>query len=189
MSDLITPLIKARVKILGLLLLGVLLQTTVASDLRVGGVAPDFMLLLAVCGGLAGGPEHGAFVGFFAGLLSDLLVTNTPLGLAALTYGIVGYGIGLLRANVLPQGRLLAPLMAVIGTAAGVVIYVGVGDLVGQHQLIAEGRSWLLRVALVEAVFNAVLSVPVSWLFDRAARGSKGAEELGADRFVRIPAR
>jgi rod shape-determining protein MreD len=184
-----SPLIRARLRITGLLLLGVLLQTTIASDLRVAGVAPDFMLLLAVCGGLAGGPEQGAIVGFSAGLLSDLLVTNTPVGLAALTYCIVGYGIGLLRANVLPEGWLLTPLMAVIGTAAGVVLYVGAGDLIGQHEMIAEGRSWLLRVALIESAFSAVLSLPVSKLFDRAARGSKGAEELGPERVERIPIR
>ncbi len=175
-----SPLVKARLQILGLLLLAILLQTTGASDLRIRGVAPDFMLLLAVCGGLAGGPEQGTIVGFTAGLLTDLFVTNTPFGLSAFTYCLIGYGVGLLRVNALPEGWVLTPLLAAAATAAGVVIYVGVADLVGQHQLIAEGRSWLLRVALIEAAFNAVLSLPVSKLYERAARGSKGSEALGA---------
>ena len=169
----------AAIRVAAVLFVGVLLQTTVGADLRIKGVAPDLMLLLAVCGGLAGGPEYGAMVGFAAGLLTDVFLTDTPVGLAALTFCLVGFVVGSLRASVIPEGWALTPLIAVLATAGGVVLFVVVGDVVGQSQLTATGSHWLIRVAIVESVFAGVLSVPVARLVDWAATGSLGAEQLG----------
>jgi len=180
----------SRLRIAALLLVAVLVESTLAPDLRLARVAPDVMVLLAVCAGLAGGPEQGAVVGFLAGGLSDLLIDDTPLGLSALACCLVGYAVGVLRANVLPERSwVLTPLVAAVAVATEVVIFAVVGDLVGQGQLLAGGRGWLVRVALIEAFFNAVLAVPVARLFDRAARGSKGAAAIGADRPDRVAAR
>lgn len=170
----------ARLRIAVLLLVGLLVQTTLAADLRVLDVAPDFMVLLAICAGLAGGPEAGAWVGFFAGLATDLFLTATPLGLSALTYCIVGAAAGTLRASVLPEVRIVTPLLALAGTAAAVILFVAFGELLGQSQLLGGGRSWLIRVTAVEALWAAVLSLPINWLYARAARGSVGVERIGS---------
>ena len=60
-----------------------------------------------------------------------------------------------------------------VGTAAAVVLWVGLGDVLGQSQLLDSGRSWLIRVALVEAGWAALLALPVNWLYARAARHSR----------------
>ena len=54
------------------------------------------------------------------------------------------------------------------------LLWVALGDMLGQSQLLDAGRSWLIRVAVVEAGWAAVLALPVSWLYARAARGSSG---------------
>jgi rod shape-determining protein MreD len=176
------PLLAARLRIAGVLVVAVLVQTTIGSDLRVRGAAPDFMVLVAICAGLTGGAEHGAFVGFFAGLLTDLLVTNTPLGLCAFTYCVIGYAVGLLRAGLLPEGWTIRPPVTMVATGAAVALFVGAGDIVGQSQLVVGGASWLIKVALVEAVFNGVLAYPVGRFYERIARNTKGAEAIGAGR-------
>jgi rod shape-determining protein MreD len=176
----VTTQFVARVRIALLLLVTILFQTTLAADLRVGGVAPDLMVLLAICAGLAGGTEAGAWVGFWAGLLADLFLVSTPLGLSALTYCLVGAGVGALRDRILPDSRLLLPLAAVAGTAAAVVLWVVLGDVLGQDQLVATGRSWLIRVAVIEAGWAAVFAWPVGWLYGWAARGSTGAERMAS---------
>ena len=51
------------------------------------------MLLLAISAGIAAGPEWGALTGFIAGIAFDL-VLQTPFGLSALSYCIVGYLVG-----------------------------------------------------------------------------------------------
>lgn len=169
----------ARVRIGLLLFAAILLQTSVGSDLRVGGVAPDVMVLIAVVGGLTGGTEAGAWVGFFAGLLDDLFLT-TPLGLSALTLCLVGAAVGALRTNFLPNSRLLTLVAAFVATASAIALLVGAGDVLGQSQLLAAGRSWLLKVAVVESAWSAVLALPVEWIYRRAARGSAGVEKLGS---------
>jgi rod shape-determining protein MreD len=184
----------ARVRIGLLLVVAIVVQTAVGNDLRVSGVAPDLMVLLTVCAGLTGGTESGAWVGFWAGLLDDLFLTSTPLGLSALTLCLVGAATGALRANLLPSSRLLAPVVAFVATAAAVALLVGAGDVLGQSQLLGAGRSWLLEVGLVESGWSAVLALPVSWVYRRAARGSAGAELLGsalapAARPDRLPVR
>jgi rod shape-determining protein MreD len=177
-----TPHLVARLRIALVLVVAILIQTALGSDLRVSGVAPDLMVLVAVCAGLAGGAEAGAWVGFWAGLVTDLFLTSTPLGLSALTYCLIGAAVGALRTAFLPDSRLIALPAALVGTASAVVLWVALGDVLGQGQLLDAGRSWLLRVLAVEAAWSTVLALPVSWLYARAARGSKGADLVGASQ-------
>jgi rod shape-determining protein MreD len=165
-----------------LLFVAILIQTALGSDLRVSNVAPDLMLLITICAGMTGGTEGGAWVGFWAGLTADMFLTSTPVGLSALTYCLVGASVGALRANYLQERRLLLPVAAFVGTAAGVVLFVAIGDVLGQTQLLDAGRAWLLRVVLVESLWAAVLAVPVGMLYARLAKGSKGTEHMGTGR-------
>jgi rod shape-determining protein MreD len=152
-----------------LLLLAVLLQTTLVGDLRFRGVCPDLMLLIAVCAGLARGPEQGAIVGFTAGLLTDLFLQTTPLGLSALAYGVIGFGVGALRGSMLREGWLLAPLVAFVASAAGVVLFVLAGFTVGQTQLSVGGPVALAKTAALVGAMNALLAIPVARIVARAA--------------------
>lgn len=169
----------ARVRIGVLLFFAILIETTLGSDVRVFGVAPDLMLLLVICAGMTGGTEAGAWVGFWSGLIADMFVTSTPVGLSALTYCLVGAAVGGLRSAYLQDRRLLLPLAALVGTAAGVLMFVAVGDVLGQDQLLDAGRAWLIKVALIEACWAAVLSLPAGLLYAWAARGSQGVARLG----------
>jgi rod shape-determining protein MreD len=178
----VTPVFWARVRIGLLLFVAILIQTTLGSDLRISGVAPDLMLLITICAGMAGGTEGGAWVGFWAGLITDMFLTSTPVGLSALTYCLVGASVGALRANYLQERRLLLPFAAMVGTAAGVVLFVALGDVLGQTQLLAAGRAWLVRVVVIESLWAAVLAVPVGLIYARVARGSKGVEHMGTGR-------
>jgi rod shape-determining protein MreD len=184
----VSPYLKARLRIFLLLLVAILLETTIGSDLRVRGVAPDLMLLLTICAGLTGGAEAGAWVGFVAGLMADLFLTSTPLGLSALTYCLIGAAVGALRAAVLPDAKLIKPAAALVGTAVAVLLWVALGDVLGQSQLLDAGRSWLIRVVVIEAAWATVLALPVGWLYSRAARGSKGADLMGGDPLVVVRA-
>ncbi|HET9691404.1 MAG TPA: rod shape-determining protein MreD [Acidimicrobiales bacterium] len=170
---------RARLRIAALAVLALLVQATVAADLRVAGAAPDLLLVVGLAAAIRGGAAHGVVVGFAAGLLGDLYASGTPVGLEALTFCLVGYGVGALRDNVLPAGRLLTPVLAFAATVAAVVVFVVLGDLVGQHQLVLAGRGALVRVTLVEAAWSALLAVPVSWAYARAGRGSAGVDRLG----------
>jgi rod shape-determining protein MreD len=173
--------LRVTLKVLFVLLLGILVQTIFASDLRVNDVAPDFMMLLAICAGFEGGPDAGAAVGFGAGLLSDLFLQGTPFGLSALAACLAGFVAGWTSANFLREGLSLAPVVAAVGTALGVVLFVVIGYLVGENQLVAPGQSWLVEVAVVEATYAAIFALPAALLMRWALRGSSSVPDvLGA---------
>lgn len=174
-----SPHVSARLRIASMLIVTVLIQTTLGADLRVAQVAPDLMVLVAICAGLTGGAEAGAWVGFWAGLLTDMFLASTPVGLSALTYCLVGAAVGALRASVLQERRSIVIATAFVGTAAAVLLFVAVGDVLGQTQLVGAGRSWLIRVMIVESAWNALLALPVARLYARSARGSVGADRFG----------
>jgi rod shape-determining protein MreD len=176
----VTDVAKARIRMGLLLLFTVLVQTTLGADMRVAQVAPDLMVLLVILAGLTGGTEAGAWVGFWAGLLYDMFLTTTPVGLSALTYCLIGAAVGALRVSVLQERRALLPFAAFVGTAASVLLFVAAGDVLGQTQLLAAGRSWLIRVMIVESLWNAVLALPAGYIYAWAARGSAGADRVGA---------
>jgi rod shape-determining protein MreD len=146
--------------------------------MRIDSVAPDLLALVAICAGLAGGTELGAVMGFFAGLVADLFLTDTAFGLTALTLCLVGAGVGAVRANALPEGWFLTPLIAFAGTLASVIGFLAFADLVGQSQVAHEGSAWVVRVAFIESVVAAVLALPVFRLVSWAARGTTGARRL-----------
>lgn len=159
--------VRTAAKVSALLFVGIIAQTTFGDGLRVDGVAPDLMMLLAVSAGFSGGPDRGAVVGFAAGAVSDLFLQSTPFGLTALAACLIGFAIGWGRANMLTTKFLLGPFVAAAGTAAGVAIFVAIGYIVGQQQLVVGGERRLVEVAFIEAVYSAIFSFPaialMSW--------------------------
>ena len=135
-------------------LLLVVLHTAVFPQLRVFDVAADVLLLVAITAGIAGGPDRGAAMGFAAGLLADLFL-QTPFGLSSLAYCLVGWGVGSFQTRILHATWWIPMLTAAVAGAAGVLLYVLLGAVVGQEQL------WSLRVLPVlgvTALWSAVLA-------------------------------
>ncbi|MGI8983843.1 MAG: rod shape-determining protein MreD [Acidimicrobiales bacterium] len=139
---------------LPIMLLGILLlQTTLLAQLRVFGVMPDLMLLVAVAGGIAAGPTRGAALGFACGMLIDLFLP-TPLGLSALCFTLVGYGVGVANTGVLRSAWYIPMLTAGGASAAGVTLYALIGSVLGERMI----NGHLVTIALVVGLCNAVLA-------------------------------
>lgn len=172
-----SPSAAVRIRLAGFLLLALLLQTTIVPDVRILGVCADLMLLSTACAGLIGGPEMGAIVGFAAGLLTDLFLTTTPLGLTALVFSLIGYAVGSIRRTMLQEGWLLAPATAFVASSAGVIAFVVAGVMVGQSQLTRMGPVGIVKTALLVGLMNAVLAVPVYRVFAWVVSGSGRAPE------------
>ena len=70
--------------------------------------------------------------GILAGLMADLFLTSTPLGLSALTYCLVGAGVGALRAGVTARAPHRDSACRPSRHAAAVLLFVALGDVLGQ---------------------------------------------------------
>ena len=139
-------------------LFALVLHTAVFPQLRIAEVRPDLMLLLAVLGGLTAGPQVGAVFGFACGLAVDLLL-QTPIGLSALTFSLIGYGVGTFQGVLLRSAMWLTPAVAAAGSAIGVLAFAVLGAVLGQAHLISPT---VLTVMALVAVLNALLSLPTA---------------------------
>jgi rod shape-determining protein MreD len=152
-----------RHPLLRLLMIGLpvlALQKTLLAEMRPADVSIQAMLLLAVAGGIAGGPERGALAGFVMGFLFDLVLTS-PLGLHALVYGLAGFLAGYINSLTRDHPRWLVMLVAGVASAASTVAYPVASAMIGEEVVIT---SALIRITLVVTVANIVFSVPAVWL-------------------------
>jgi rod shape-determining protein MreD len=158
-----------------LLVLALTFQVGIAPDMAVLGVQGDVMLLIAIAGGLAAGPDRGAAVAFASGIAYDLLL-QTPFGLSALTYALVAFLVGSLQDSVLRAAWWIPVATAAAGSAVGVILYGVLGTVVGMEFV---GLS-LPKVALVVGSLNAVAAAPVI----RAVRWATGTQDSVRARSV-----
>ncbi len=140
------------VRVLLLVVVIVIVQVTVFPHLRLFGVVPDLGLLVAIAVGYQEGPEAGALVGFVAGLGYDLFL-ETPLGLSALAYALVGYGVGIIESSLLRSPRWLPSLLGFLGGLVGGLLIITIGVLVGLDGVKgAHGVETVLFAALYDAL-------------------------------------
>jgi len=137
------------------LALALLLQVGLLNDIRVVDRVAATLLVLAVAGGLTGGSSRGSRLGFTAGLLYDL-VADTPLGLAAFSYGLSAYLAGYLQGTLTRYWPMLAPF-----SALGLGLFVLLGELFGQDHLF-EPRFWATVAVVV--IWSLILAPAMLWL-------------------------
>ncbi|WP_069997960.1 rod shape-determining protein MreD [Cellulosilyticum sp. I15G10I2] len=88
-----------RISIISILLLLMhALSTTLFQVLRIGDVAPNFMIMIIVSFALLRGSKEGCIIGIAAGLLNDISF-GTFLGPGAVIYAIIGYICGKFNKN------------------------------------------------------------------------------------------
>ena len=160
-----------------LVITALVLQVGMAPEFPVFGVVGNLLLLVAVSGGVAGGPDRGAIVGFCCGLLMDLARGSGALGLSALAYTLVAAGVGATMTQVLQMRRL--PTMGIVaaGSAVGTLLFAVEGQLFGERTLT---NPRLMTIVVVAALVNGALS-PLALRF--AAWAERRPEEpkvLGA---------
>jgi len=146
-----------------------LLQSTLFWNLKLLGVRPELMFLITIVIAILEGPNEGAITGFAAGLAQDFML-NQPKGITALTLTLVGYAAGLARQYIVSPSPLLPTILVGVGTAAGIAFYQVVAFLLGQLE---ETVSYAIRVTLLTALYNAILTPIVYPLLRRVIEGSR----------------
>jgi rod shape-determining protein MreD len=138
------------------LVVGLVVQASFVSEVRLFGAHGEILLLVPIVAGLTAGAERGAVAGFAAGIAVDLLV-QTPFGLTALTYCLVGYGVGALQTGVLRASWWLPMMAAMAGSAIGIVLFAVAVSVVGEVNAV---NADLPNVVLAVIIWNMVLIAP-----------------------------
>ncbi|MEX2325096.1 MAG: rod shape-determining protein MreD [Nitriliruptoraceae bacterium] len=146
----------ARPIVIGLaLIIAVTLQTALFPLLPTGWFRPDLLLLLVVAVALEDGPLPGMRIGFAAGLVTDLLVTLSPAGVATLVMTVIGTVIGTIRPYLAPSS-LTAPLFIAFASGLlGTATYGTLALLLGDDRVTG---TMLVQSSVAVALYNAVLA-------------------------------
>ena len=149
-----------------LLLLAVLIQVTLLSDLPWPGAAgPDLVLVVVVALALTGGPVEGMLAGFCAGLALDVAPPATHLiGQYALVFCLVGYGCGRVGGHL--GESAWAPIGVVaIGSAAGELLFALTGMIFGDLDVTWSAVGHVLPASVL---YDVLLSPFVLYAVIRA---------------------
>lgn len=145
-----------QLRIPAVLILALALQNGVLGRMTLAGVRPDTMLLVPIVVGLIAGSELGAVWGFVAGAAVDLFL-QTPMGLSALTFSLIGFAVGSLQSSLIRSAWWITPAVAAAASVTAVGLFAVLGATVGVTQLL---RPSLLTIMVVVALANAVLAIP-----------------------------
>jgi rod shape-determining protein MreD len=145
-----------------------IVQVVVVNRLRLPGGRPDLLVLVIIALALASGAQLGAVLGFFGGFLADVIPPAAHIaGRLALAYTIVGYAAGLLE-DPEETSVLTTILVVASGSAGAVLIYSGVGGLLGDARVTPSGTMHsVIATALYDVVLAPFVVSPVSALARR----------------------
>lgn len=146
-------------------IVALVVQLTVFVDVRVAGVAPELLALVAITAGFFVGPERGPVIAFAAGLLWDIYLP-TPLGISAITFAVVAFAVGSLNEGLFHDTRSQLVLVAGVASGSAVIGYALFGFVVGESGLIdVDLVPMALLVGLMNAVLSPLVAPLMAWAF------------------------
>lgn len=145
-----------RMVVIGsVVLLAVALQSTLLARLTLLGVIPQLALVVVVSLAFLDGGRVGVVVGFAGGLLQDLLLPQSIIGLTALVYTLIGYGVGSLR-QFAPSESVWSPVLAVaLASAVAEVSYAMLAIILGQEWV---SISFTAKVTGLVVLYDTLLT-------------------------------
>lgn len=97
------------------LVIFVLIETAILSQITILPALPDLMLLCSLYFAVNNGSIHGEITGFTSGLLVDFL-SGSPFGLNCLVRTIIGYAAGFLKKMLNLKSIVVTFLIGFLGT-------------------------------------------------------------------------
>lgn len=144
-------------RLAALVIVTVVLQLAVVSQITVLGANPDLLVLVVLSVGLLAGPVPGATIGFFVGLVADMALLQT-LGVTSLLLTGVGYMAGRYRELRDASHRLVPVIAAIVAGLAFSACFAVIQFLLGVESTVSV---LVVRDALVAAALNGLLAIPV----------------------------
>jgi rod shape-determining protein MreD len=152
-----------------LTLAAVIIQVTLLSRLGLPGATPDLVVVVVVSIALAAGPTNGVIAGFVAGMLVDLAPpADTPLGVNALIYIVIGYVAGV---AINPRDRTVVVMIGLVSASAGfaVIATSALDALLGSERVAWDAVGGMALSSALYALILAPIGVlGVRWLVARA---------------------
>ncbi|MBR2476506.1 MAG: rod shape-determining protein MreD [Clostridia bacterium] len=139
------------------LIVALVLQTTLVKEIAIFGISPMLVLVLVVCFSLMNDSIPSAIFAVIAGLLLDV-AGNRAFGLNALMMMYLSLGVSTVGREFFQDTSRSAIILVFVGTLLYETVY-----FICNFLIFGSGHFWymLWRVTLVEAVYNAILTILV----------------------------
>ncbi|HML24046.1 MAG TPA: rod shape-determining protein MreD [Aggregatilinea sp.] len=148
-----------------ILMIAAVLNATVMPEFRIGGGAPDLVLILVVSWALLADVREAMLWSVVGGVLQDWL-SVAPLGTSALGLVIVVFAADAVFGQISRNNIIVPPLVAAAGTVVYHLIILSVLWVVGINVPIDRGLSYVTIPAMF---YNALLIIPVFRLMGRVS--------------------
>ncbi len=157
-----------------------LLQGTVFQALAIGSISPNLLIVVTASFGFMRGYREGLFVGFFCGILIDLLF-GSVIGVYALLYMFIGFANGYFRTNFFPEDiRLPIILIAASDFFSSLVIYFVL--------FLTRGRFafgyYLGHTILPELVYTMIVAIVLYYVLLKINQKLEEIEKRSETKFV-----
>lgn len=138
------------------LLVSNVLQSTLFNVIRIRDISPNFMVMIIVAFALLRGSREGSIIGFFSGLLTDILF-STSKGYLAIIGACIGYFCGKLNKDFYRENFILPFLLTLVSTIAY--------DFALSFAFLLRGKTnyifFIKNIIVPETIYTMILSVVV----------------------------
>lgn len=134
-----------------------LLQTTFGRYITIGGISPDFLIILPVIFGFLNGKNEGIFVGLISGFLYDLFYYDI-VGFSALIFMYVGFLAGCYFQKY-EESEILFPIMIVCIGSLGFEFVSYIGNFLLHNKL--DVVYYFSRIIIPETVYTLFVTMIV----------------------------
>lgn len=157
-----------------------LLQCTVFKRLSIASVSPNLLVVVTASFGFMRGKKEGLFIGFFCGLLMDVMF-GSMLGFYALIYMCVGYVNGFFKKNFFPEEvRMPLMLIAVSDLFCNILVYFVLFWFRGRF----EFGFYLLHTIIPELVYTMIIAIVLYFVLLKINQKLEEIEKRSASKFV-----
>lgn len=146
-----------------MIIVTLVLQSTFFSVMTYHGIHPDLLLSLVISSSLLAGRDHGAVIGFFSGLLQDL-VSGTFFGMHTFSKMILGYCFGMAEAHVFKEHFLLPVIAVTLATLANTIILSAIMFFLGYQVNVFHYAFSVMGTLLI---YQILLAIPIHRLVYR----------------------
>ena len=166
-----------------IILFNFILQTTLFKHIQIFGISPDFMIVIIVSFAIIRHEVEGALIGFFAGLLQDILF-GSPIGINALLYGLIGYFSGKPFKEFYVENYFFPLLLVGLST-----FFYNLGYYVIHFLLRArlDFSYYFFSIIFPATIYNMALSMPLYAIIYLINRRIEKAEKYNRRLFSKNP--
>ena len=157
-----------------------LLQASLAPNILIGGVAPNFMTLCVILLAMRTDPIHGCTLGFILGLLGDLMGSG-PVGALAFTLTATGFLVSTLVSGMDQSSKLLSISVIAAASLAVEMVYGILCTITGDYSHFFKSIFYrMLPGAVYDCVFGIILLFLIGLLsriefFNQGSGGARPA--------------